>query len=165
MRVQMSEAQFALLFPDAGKPRAATTRLAGPRKRREELPENILEEQIKGFLEVRGWVLLRQHVRTVVDWHQLAGKDVVKVATLHPSRIGEKGASDWVAVRPAEGQPRGFVQLFYFETKAPGKKPNPHQRLYLEKRAACGFLAAWFDDFEGAWDTSFVPWYRARFGL
>jgi hypothetical protein len=159
----MSEDQFALLFRGPGSQRAAKTRVAGPRKRREDLPENILESQVCGLLAARGWVLIRQHVRTVVDWHQLAGKDVVKVSALRPSRIGSKGDSDWIAVRPIIGQPRGAAHLFYFETKAPGRKPSTEQRLYLERRLACGFLAAWFDDYDGDWDTSFLPWYGRHF--
>lgn len=155
----MSESQAALLF---GEPsRQAAPRKPRTQRRRELLPENILESQIKGFLESRGWLLIRQQVGTFVPYRMLAGKEQINVRAVHPVRIGEKGAADWIAVRPAG---RGRAEFFFFECKAGGKKPKPEQREWLEKRAAVGLLAAWFDDFSSDWDTSFLPWYRARFG-
>ena len=149
--VRVTEAQAALLF---GSPERKP-RVPGQRKRREHLPENQLSGQIKGVLEAHGWTVTRQQSGLFTRPYE--------TERVHLIRIGEKGRSDWRAERPIPGKP-GLVELFYYETKASGKKPRPEQRLWLEKRAACGFLAAWFDDFEGEWDTSFLPWYRARFG-
>jgi hypothetical protein len=79
-------------------------------------------------------------------------------------RIGEKGTSDWKAERPLRGTGIfGAVQQFYFEVKAPGEKPKPHQYDWMRIRASLGFSAAWFDGFEGDGPTRFLGWYRKRF--
>jgi hypothetical protein len=57
----------------------------------------------------------------------------------------------------------GCRQVFDYETKAPGGKLRPEQRDLLQKRVALGMAVAWFDDFEGDWDTSFIPWYRRHY--
>ena len=158
--VRMSEAQAALLFGDDRK--ASGVRRPRLQQRRENLPENILEAQINGFLAKRGWKTIRQQSGLWVPWHQFAGKDVVKVSTLRPNRFGEKGISDWMAVRVL--RPGPDAQFFIYEVKGGGRAPTPEQIRYLEHHRAVGFITAWFDAYEGEWDTSFLPWYERHFG-
>lgn len=156
-QVRVTEKQAALLF--GGTEKTSTRRTPaqrGPRKRREDLPENILSTQIRMFLESRGWTVTRQQSGLFTRPYETERVNLV--------RIGQKGRADWRACRPLRGSGPAAVQQFEYETKAPGKKPRPEQRLYLERLVACGFLAAWFDDFDSDWDTAFLPWYRARFG-
>jgi hypothetical protein len=155
--IRVTTAQADLLFGKVkGNPVRSAPRQPRPRKRRECLPENMLSGQIRGFLEAHGWVVTRQQSGLFTRPYETERKNLI--------RIGEKGRSDWRAERPLAGHGPGAAQLFYYETKASGKKPRPEQQAWLEKRAACGFLAAWFDSFDEEWDTSFLPWYRARFG-
>ncbi len=156
----MTEKQAGLLFGDRSK--SSPPRRPRQQQPRESLPENILESQIGGFLASRNWVTIRQQVGLWVPWHQFAGKETVNVASLRPHRFGKKGMADWIAVRVL--RPGADAQFFYYEVKGGGKQPTAEQRFWLEQRAACGFLCAWFDDFDGARPTSFLPWYRARFG-
>ncbi|MEI9975080.1 MAG: hypothetical protein WDO73_25320 [Ignavibacteriota bacterium] len=125
------------------------------------MAENIVESQIRRFLESRGWIVIRQQAGTVAGIGPLlAALDRDEPITREllyrcMIRTGAKGRADWVAVRPvsyvdldlARRHP-GLVQRFEMEIKAPGKKPSPEQRQYLEDRAAVGFLGGWFDSFE-----------------
>lgn len=158
--IHMSPAQFQLL-QGRSRPQQPRARQIRAKKRKQDLPENILVAQIKSFLEARGWTVTRQQTGLFTR----PGVDRSQAQTGQLVYVGQKGMADWRAERPLRGVGvPGACQLFYFETKAPGKRPKPHQQQWLETRAACGFLAAWFDDFSGDWDTSFLPWYRARFG-
>lgn len=156
--IRMSEAQYRLLFGGraAGKPPRAKGAPRAPWKRREDLPENILAGQIRGFLEIRGWRIIRQQSGLFTRPGEIERQNLI--------RVGEKGRADWMACRCVPGTPAGTVQMFEYETKAPGRKLRPEQRLYLDRLAATGFVGGWFDDFDGDWDTSFVHWYRKRFG-
>jgi hypothetical protein len=160
--LRMTEKQAGLLFGDR------STNSPPKRQRqqqpRESLPENVLESQINGVLEVRGWKLIRQQSGLWIPYHQVAGKATVAVNELRPHRFSKKGegAADWLAVRPQRPWPN--AQFFIYEVKGGGRAPTREQKLYLEKHAACGFLAAFFDDFDGGWPTSFLPWYRRHFG-
>ena len=160
--IRVSAAQFALFKAQQegrtqtpGKVPASTPRA---RRRRESMPENILEGQICDFLRLRNWHLIRQQVGTFVPYRMLMGKTAIE--GVRPVRIGEKGAADWIAIRPrADG-----ADLFFFEAKAPGKKPRPEQLEWLRKRRAVGFVAEFFDDFDGDFDHSFLPLYLRNFG-
>lgn len=160
--IRVTDEQASLLFgripnrPDKAKKRAC--------RPKEELPENVLEAQIRQFLSVRRWVCIRQQVGTFVPFRVFAKSSEAPLENIHPVRIGRKGTADWIAVRPLLPAQPGRVEFFYWEAKGPGKTPKPFQRQWLEQQAACGFMTAWFDDYDGDWDTSFVPWYRARFG-
>ena len=61
----------------------------------------------------------------------------------------------WITVRVL--RPSADAQFFFYEVKGSRKQPTAEQRFWLEQRAACGFLAAWFDDFDGARPTSSCP--------
>jgi hypothetical protein len=142
---------------------------AAPKKKRER-PEHEVEEQIKKFLHSRGWILTRNHVGTFLGAGRVvallkAGK-AIQLGDLGPLmvRIGEKGTADFKAERPLPGKGFASVQQFYYEVKAPGEKPKPHQMDWLRTRAQLGFSAAWFDSFGGDTPTSFHKWYVARFG-
>lgn len=141
---------------------------AAPKKKRER-PEHEVEEQIKKFLQSRGWVIVRNHVGTFVGVGRLiamlkAGKPI-RMEDMGPLmvRIGEKGTADFKAERVLRGHGFAAVQQVYYEVKGPGEKPKPHQMDWLRTRAQLGFSAAWFDSFDGDSDTALLPWYKKRF--
>jgi len=173
MAIRMNENQFKMFQENQRNPSSGPRKPAGqPRakKRKDELPENILEEQIKGFLAIRGWTVTRNHVgryiplyvvmqaaetHRVIQVKELGGRIVT---------IGTKGQCDYTASRPRPDLGFGMHQRCHIETKAPGKTPSPEQKEWIRQRNALGEPSAWFDDYEGDWDTSFVPWYRTHFG-
>jgi hypothetical protein len=71
-------------------------------------------------------------------------------------RIGEEGAADWWSARPVI--PVGGRALdgphpwagFFWEAKAPGKRPNPAQLEWLDGRRHVGIEAWWFNQFQAA---------------
>ena len=157
MRIRVSPEQYSLLLKNTenarkkGRPAVKPPRV---RKRRELLHENQLEAQITGFLRLRGWVCTKQHAGVFQRNGQAA------------FTIGERGIADWRAERPIIPPGQRItttscfdVELFYFETKAPGQKPQAHQKLWLERRQHTGLSATWFDSF-----SSFSLWYRQRYG-
>jgi hypothetical protein len=165
MPVRITESQLSLLQENAERARKPWQERIAPRvkKRKEELPENILEKQILDFLQYRGWVVTRNQVGLYVSFREFAAVRAGQGAGMKviPVRIGEKGMPDWRAQRIV---PKTFkVEQFYFETKGPGRKPSPEQIEWIRKANAVGFLATWFDDFDGFVD-SFVFWYELRFG-
>ena len=141
--IRISKAQAWLLDPPA-------KRKGGPRLRRPaaELPENQLEAQIKGYLQVKGWTVIRRHVGTFVPY-ALAVKHLVSNVV----HIGERGESDWLCLR-ATNMP-GVTQTFTLETKAPGAKPSADQLLWMDRQRVGGFIAVWFDNLD-----RFQEWYR-----
>lgn len=170
-RVRMTAAQFALF----DRP-AASRAPSGPRTRRpkDQLPENIVEGQITGFLRARGWTVTRQQSGTFIPaWvlHDPAKAHMLLDEKRRGSlfvRVGEKGVADWRAERVCNMDEVARKQdldsrclshwLFYFEVKAPGKKPSEHQAAWLHARRSTGTAAEWFDDFD-----SFRQWYKERF--
>ncbi|MDQ2899225.1 MAG: hypothetical protein M3Y07_05415, partial [Acidobacteriota bacterium] len=119
--LRVSPEQYSLLKRNAeGKPvlREPGVKKARVKKRPEDLPENQLEAQVTGFLRNHGWICTKQH----------AGVFFRRGTNTGAFTIGEKGQADWRAERPII--PNGsrlsktscfLVELFYFETKAPGK--------------------------------------------
>jgi hypothetical protein len=151
--LRVSESQLVLLEANlarGGEP------ARGPR-RREDLPENVLEAQIRDFLAWRGFISVRQHVGTFVPYRVLrqlqAGKLAPEQAGRNVVRVGEEGAADWLSARPViepGGRARDGPHLwqgFFWEAKAPGKRPSPAQLEWIDKRRRCGFEAAWFNQF------------------
>ncbi len=175
MTIRMSEKEFAQfkLFsgekvknPAKGEPKQRV------KKKKADLPENQLEAQIQGFLASRGWTVERNHVGTYIPVGtvmQLEAKGIhsyTKEILFRGGlvRIHEKGYPDFTAHRPLKVPDKyGVRQVFDYETKAPSGKLRPEQRALMEKRVTMGLAVAWFDDFDGDWDTSFIPWYRAHF--
>lgn len=140
----MTEAQFRLFSQPERKP--------GQRLRRppEQWPENILESQIVGFLRVRGWIVDRQQSGLFIPFWNPKRR----------VRVGEKGCFDWVVLRSGVLMDRSnWANIFYLETKAPGKKLDTHQIVWARRRRAAGFLCVWFDDFD-----RFKDWYKENFG-
>jgi hypothetical protein len=143
-RVRMTAEQFAL-FHKTEAP--SGPRKAQVRRRKEDLPENQLEQQILDFLRVRGFRNIRQQVGTYTPYRVLMaiseGKMSVEQAKRNIIRIGTPGMADWLAIRPVEkhGKFGGtFVafEIFYWEAKAPGKKPKPDQVEWLSSQRATG---------------------------
>ena len=159
--IRMTAAQFELFN---AKLRSTKT---GRRvkRRKEDLPENIVETQIVGFLRARGWIVSRQQSGLFVPTYDLERKTRV--------RVGEVGMADWRAERPYLSRdlskspvflPPILHWLFYFEVKAPGRLPSNEQLAWLKRRQLTGTPAEWFDCFESSGDCPFLPWYRERFG-
>jgi hypothetical protein len=160
MIIRASKAQLNLL--QANLARAA--RIAGtpdePRIRHPKawLPENVLERQITDFLSLRGFTSTRQHVGVFVPYRVLkqlqAGQLTSEQAARNIVRVGEEGASDWWSARPiippgshALDGPHPW-QGFFWEAKAPGKRPTAAQLEWLDRRRRVGLEATWFNQFQ-----------------
>jgi hypothetical protein len=156
-RLRVSESQARLLFGD----RSNGPRQARPRKRREDLPENQLISQLRGFLEIHGWTVTRQQVGLYVPYRLVAGSQ--QNGPIRPIYIGERGAADWRCEKPIipEGKrPEQGVWphwLFYLETKAPGGRIRPEQLAWARARQACGTPAVITDSLD-----AFREWYAQQ---
>jgi hypothetical protein len=152
--LRVSKAQLSLLgrnLRSCGPPPARG-------KRREDLPENILEQQIRDFLAWHGYMSVRQHVGTFVPYRVLrqlqAGGIATEAASRNVVRVGEEGAADWLSLRPViepdRRPPDGphLWQAFYWEAKAPGKRPSPAQLEWMTRRRQAGIEAWWFDQYQ-----------------
>jgi hypothetical protein len=126
-------------------------------RRREDQPENQLERQVIDFLGWRGFISVRQHVGLFVPFRVVKqlqhGEITFEQAMRNIVRIGAEGAADWWSARPII-PPGGHAQDgpwpwagFYWEAKAPGKRPSDAQLAWLEKRRQVGLEAAWFNQF------------------
>lgn len=161
--LRTSHDQYVALKRSAeGKPLLREPRAAPVKRRASDLPENQVEAVIVGYLRTHGWIVTKQHAGVFYRKKFIQGRETVSAFT-----IGEKGQADWRAERPiippgqrATSKSCYSAELFYFETKAPGKKPEPHQQLWLDRRQLTGLAASWFDSLD-----SFVGWYRKRYGL
>jgi hypothetical protein len=159
MIIRASKAQLSLL--QANLARAA--RIAGapdePRIRRPKagLPENVLERQITDFLSLRGFTSTRQHVGVFVPYRVLkqlqTGQLTSEQAARNIVRVGEEGASDWWSARPiippggrALDGPHPW-QAFFWEAKAPNKRPTEAQLAWMDRRRQVGIEATWFSQF------------------
>jgi len=147
--IRVSPGQLSLLEANLRSGGAAPAR----GRRREDLPENMLERQICDFLAWRGFATTRQHVGTFVPYRVL--KQAARV-TRDVVRIGEPGAADWWSARPiippggrAADGPWPWAG-FFWEAKAPGKRPSPAQLAWLARRRQVGFEATWFNQFQAA---------------
>jgi hypothetical protein len=128
------------------------------RRRKDELPENILEKQIIDFLSFRAFINNRQQVGLFVPFRVLrqlqTGQLKLEDAARNIVHIGEEGMADWWSARPVippGGRPLGGPHLwqgFFWEAKAPGKRPSEAQLDWLRRHRQVGFEAAWFDQFE-----------------
>jgi hypothetical protein len=162
--VKVSKDQMSLLENNLRRARGKLTieEMKAPvparRRRKEDLPENILEKQITDYLAYRSFITTRQQVGTFVPYRVLKqihqGKLTLKDAERNIVRIGEEGASDWWSVRPAippgsrplEGP--HLWQGFFWEAKAPGKRPTDEQLVWMDRRRQVGIEAAWFNAFQ-----------------
>lgn len=171
MAFHLTEDQAALLFDDFKKqsPFKGTKRGPRPKRKKSELPENQVEAAIESFLRLRGWVVTRVHIGTFVPLGRLmqslesSGTVSREVVMRSIVRMGKKGECDFWAVRPTPGQ-RRLYQFFFYEVKAPGKRPTPEQVDWMRSMASCGIEAKWFDDFQDdGFDTSFMNYYKARY--
>jgi hypothetical protein len=156
--LRVTPAQLSLLEANlaraGGQASACTPR--GPR-RREHLPENVLEAQIRDFLVWRGYVSIRQHVGTFVPFRVLkqlqCGQLAPEMASHNIVQIGEEGMTDWLSLRPMI-EPGGRAldgpwpwAAFFWECKAPNKRPSPAQLEWIDRRRQCGFETVWFNQF------------------
>ncbi len=183
-RVQLTQEQYKLLLQGRGSPDTAAPavedRTARPgvkrsRRSKAEMPENVVEGQIKSFLEARGWLCIRRQVGTFAALGILLatldkGQPITReLLYRNLVRIGQKGDADWIAVRRKavqEGQVfnPALCDFLFWEAKAPGKKPGPDQLDFIRRMTAAGFEAKWFDSFNGGGDSTFLLWFTPRYG-
>jgi hypothetical protein len=137
---------------------------AGPNRargrRRENLPENQLERQVIDLLAAHGFTSTRQHVGVFVPYRVLrqtqSGQLTPEQAARNIVRIGEEGTADWWSARPIippGGRPLDGPhpwQAFFWECKAPGKRPTAVQLEWMDRRRQVGILAWWFNQFQAA---------------
>jgi hypothetical protein len=157
--VRVSKKQLSLLQANlagaGGGNREPTVIIAA--RRRENLPENVLEQQIRDFLAWRGFITVRQHVGTFLPFRvvkQLQSSQITfEQAMRNVVRIGEKGAADWWSARPiispggrAVDDPHPWQAVFW-ECKAPGKRPTDAQLAWIGRRRQVGLEATWFNQF------------------
>jgi hypothetical protein len=127
------------------------------RRRREDMPENVLERQITDFLAWHGFFSIRQHVGTFLPFRVVkqlqAGQISFDQSLRNVVRIGEESAADWWSARPiippggrALDGPHPWA-AFYWECKAPGKRPTAAQLEWMSRRRQVGLEAAWFNQF------------------
>ena len=110
------------------------------------LTERQVAEQIWQWLSWRGWSVFRQQSGLFR-----------RVESEARVRVGQRGCSDWYAVRESRNPiAPGLAQFLFYEVKRPGKRPDPHQLEWLEARRRDGLLAEWFDSLD-----SFVRWYAS----
>jgi hypothetical protein len=128
--------------------RETPARLPRPTRRRENLPENQVEEQIVGYLKALGWRVYRMSAGARQNAH---GGWV---------SFGERGVADYAAWRPKwAGKGVDRCELLFVEVKAPGQKPKPHQLNWLAGARVSGAEATWVDSLDG-----FCRWYKGHFG-
>jgi hypothetical protein len=157
--LRASKAQLSLLERNQAVARGdQAPAVIAARRRREDMPENVLERQITDFLAWRGFISIRQHVGTFLPFRVVkqlqAGQISFEQALRNVVRIGEEGAADWWSARPiippggrAQDGP-WLWQGFFWEAKAPNRRPTDAQLVWLEKRRQVGVEAAWFNQFE-----------------
>ena len=110
--VRASESQLKMFQANAsGKPSAKKPRI---KKRREDLPENIIEKQLCDFLSAHGWRCIRLLAGTFKWMH---GQGVVTGAM--------PGTPDWLVIRGAE--------YFMLEAKASGGKLRDSQQVWIRQ--------------------------------
>jgi hypothetical protein len=155
--VRASKAQLTLLEANLSRGGDEAPPILRATRRREDLPENQLERQIKDFLSWRGFISVRQQVGTFLPLRVVKqlqqGQISFEQAMRNIVRLGEEGASDWWSARPiipaggrAQDGPHPWAG-FFWECKAPGRKPSDAQLEWLAKRRAVGLEAAWFNQF------------------
>jgi hypothetical protein len=147
--IRVSKAQLTLLERNLADTRGnQAPAVITARRRREDLPENQLEQQIRDFLAWRGFITLRLHVGLFVPYRVLkqvlAGQLAPEAAARNVVTIGEEGMTDWWSARPLI--PTGSRALdgpwpwagFFWEAKAPGKRPSPVQLEWMARRRQVG---------------------------
>jgi hypothetical protein len=155
--IRASKAQLELLERNLARGDDKAPAVLRASRRREDLPENVLERQIKDFLIWRGFKSIRQHIGTVAPYRVLKQLHLRQItleqAARNIMRIGEEGATDWLSARPLIA-PGGRAldgpwpwQGFYWEAKAPGKKPSDAQLRWIERHKQVGIEAVWFNQF------------------
>jgi hypothetical protein len=157
--VRVSRSQLTLLERNQAAARGdQAPTVISVRRRQQDLPENVIEQQIRDFLAWRGFISIRQHVGTFLPFRVVKqlqhGQISFDQALRNVVRIGEEGAADWWSARPiippggrALDRPWPW-QGFFWEAKAPGKRPTDAQLAWLEKRRQVGLEATWFNQFQ-----------------
>lgn len=120
------------------------------------MTENAVEKLVVEWMQKRGWRATRNHVGvfTRIGGRQgpSGGRAGMRIA------IGTPGFPDWSFTRGDCGTPCGHADLFHWEAKATGKKPEPKQFEVMASLNHLGELAIWSDSLE-----SFVVIYRQYF--
>jgi hypothetical protein len=156
--VRASKAQLTLLEANLSRGGDEASPILRATRRREDLPENQLERQIRDFLNWRGFISVRQHVGLFIPFRVVKqlqqGQISFEQAMRNIVKLGEEGASDWWSARPII--PAGSRALdgphrweaFFWEAKSPGKRPTDAQLEWLSRRRQVGLEATWFNQFQ-----------------
>jgi hypothetical protein len=158
--IRVSPSQLKLLERNLERAADPADAPAEPRRRRPKawLPENILERQITDFLAWRGFINVRQHIGTFLPLRVVKqlqhGEISFEQAMRNIVRISEEGAADWLSLRPmippggrALDGPHPW-QGFFWEAKAPGRRPTDAQLAWIDRRRQVGLEATWFNQFQ-----------------
>lgn len=95
------------------------------------LTERDVTKQCIDLLRLEGWYCIRLESELVTG---PSGK---------PKRLGETGQPDWLIIRSVSPLP--WLEGFFLEFKAPGRKPRPSQRAWHERMQRDGYTVACVD--------------------
>lgn len=112
---------------------------------RKEKPEAIVSRQVRQFLEIRHWRIIRNNV---TKFPSAGGKWV---------QVGEPGMPDFQAIKYLDAT--GVCVSFWVEIKRPGGKRKQHQIDWHEKESRLGAVVLTTDSIDEFADT-----YEQRFG-
>jgi hypothetical protein len=160
MIIRASQKQLELLQGNLARAGNSAGLPSEPHKRRPKacLPENVLERQITDLLAAHGFVNLRQHSGLFIPLRiakQIeTGQLPPEAATRNIVRTNEVGAADWLSLRPMIEPGRRPLdapwlwQGFFWECKAPSRRPTEAQLVWLDRRRQVGLEATWFNQFQ-----------------
>lgn len=92
------------------------------------ISENDVEEQLRAWFALRGWIERRNHSGLARWWR---GSSVVG----NPFKLGEAGMPDWTFTRRVLIDGRPYWQQVWIEAKAPGGKLSANQRAWIDQHA------------------------------
>jgi len=158
-----------------------------PKKTKRKTVEGVVLDDVTGFLEARGWLVVRfqsglfvgyGQVRTFMDkaLELLDGFDTIKVAKvrllglikkIRPSRIGTttlgwKGFPDLIAIRHNGRPDAPHTTTLFIECKRENATPDPDQRMLLEKLRRGFRMRALYTDGLDNGKQPFRDYYQRR---
>lgn len=147
--------------------------------------ESAVQDSIRGYLEARGWLVIRFQSGLFVGWFQLeklkstifailkANRNPVAMlaafgkivpTSVGSSTLGRKSFPDLIALKRwgTNGEENGPVDCLLIECKAPGKKPNPEQTQALDALRRVFRLRALYADGLEDGNMPFADYYRRK---
>jgi len=147
--------------------------------------ESAVQDSIRGYLEGRGWLVIRFQSGLFVGWFQLeklkstifailkANRNPVAMlaafgkivpTSVGSSTLGRKSFPDLIALRSraTEGEDFGPIDCIIIECKAKGLKPKPEQGQALDTLRRVFRLRAIYADGLEDGSMPFVDYYRRK---